>query len=37
MDRMNMLQKKMDEGTITDPEREELMSMRSKMQSDSGM
>lgn len=37
MDRYNMLEKKMADQTITEEERDELMSLRSKMSTDSGM
>lgn len=37
MDRYSMLEQKMTDGSITDEERDELMSLRTQMQSDSGM
>jgi hypothetical protein len=37
MDRYNMLEKKFADGSITDDERNELMTMRTKMSTDSGM
>ncbi len=37
MDRKMMLEKKMADNTITDTEREELMTLRTTMPTDSGM
>jgi uncharacterized protein YnzC (UPF0291/DUF896 family) len=37
MDRYNMLEKKMADKTISEEERDELMSLRTQMSTDSGM